>query len=189
MAKPVKAVVKVQIEGGGAKPAPPLGPALGQHGVQIMDFCREFNAQTQQQQGELLPTVITIYEDRSFEFVVKSSPAAVLLMKAAGMEQGSSVPQLLKVAKVTWEQCREIAEKKLADLNTDDVEQGAHIIAGTARSMGYIVEGHPAGRDDQFKVCSEAEFLKMKEDHRRVPEVAPGVPAGETPEEPGQEQE
>lgn len=169
MAKPVKTKIKVQIEGGQAKPAPPLGPALGQHGVQIMDFCREFNAKTQDKQGELLPTVITIFEDRSFDFIVKSPPAATLLMRAAGLEQGSSIPQRIKVGKVTWEQCKEIAELKLKDLSANDVEQGAHIIAGTARSMGYIVEGHPEGRDDKFEVCSDAEFAKMKEDAKSAP--------------------
>ncbi len=177
MAKPVKAIIKVQIEGGQAKPAPPLGPALGQHGVQIMDFCREFNARTQDQLGELLPTVITVFEDRSFDFIVKSPPAATLLMRAAGMSQGSSYPQRLKVAKVTWEQCKEIAQVKLADLNTDDLEQGAHIIAGTARSMGYIVDGHPQGRDDEFTVCSESELEKMQKEVKVVPE------AGEMPAE------
>lgn len=175
MAKPVKAIIKVQIEGGQAKPAPPLGPALGQHGVGIMDFCREFNAKTQDQSGEVLPTVITVYEDRSFAFIVKSPPAATLLMKAANFPQGSSVPQKIKVAKVTWEQCREIAERKQADLNAKDLEAGARIIAGTARSMGYIVEGHPEGRDDKFEVASKAEFDKMKEDNKRAPEA--GVPA------------
>lgn len=174
--KPVKALIKVQIEGGAAKPAPPLGPALGQHGVTIMDFCREFNAQTQDKAGEVLPTVITVYEDRSFDFIVKSPPAAVLLMKAAGMPQGSSVPQKIKVAKVTWEQCRQIAEQKMADLNANDLEAGAHIIAGTARSMGYIVEDHPDGRDDEFNVCSQAEFDKMKKEHKRAPEEGAAAP-------------
>jgi large subunit ribosomal protein L11 len=177
MAKPVKAAIKVQIEGAQAKPAPPLGPALGQHGVQIMDFCREFNAATQDKAGEILPTIITIYEDRTFSFVVKTPPAAKLLMRAAGMEQGSSYPQRLKVAKVTWEQCREIAEAKLVDLNTNDPEQGAHIIAGTARSMGYIVEGHPTGRDDKFEICTKAEFDRMKQEVKVTPEAesGPGV--------------
>ncbi len=154
--------------GAAAKPSPPLGPALGQHGVAIMDFCREFNARTQEMPGEILPTVITIFEDRTFEFVVKSPPAAVLLMKAAGMEQGSSIPQKIKVAKVTWDQCREIAQKKLKDLNTNNVEAGAQIIAGTARSMGYIVEGHPQDRDAEFVVCTKVEFDKMKADHKKV---------------------
>ena len=129
MAKPIKAMVKVQIEGGAAKPSPPLGPALGQHGVTIMDFVRAFNAATQDKMGEILPTLITIYEDRSFDFVVKSPPAAVLLMRAAGMNQGSSRPNKLKVARVTWEQCRNIAEQKAADLNAKDPESGAQIIA------------------------------------------------------------
>jgi large subunit ribosomal protein L11 len=173
MAKPVKAVVKVQLEGGGAKPSPPLGPALGQHGVAIMDFCRDFNAKTQDRAGDILPTVITIYEDRSFSYEVKSSPAAVLLMKAAGLTQGSSVPNKQKVAKVTWEQCSEIAQKKMADLNAKDIEAATQIIAGTARSMGYIVEGHPTGRDDAFKPISAAELETMKKANKRVA-AAPG---------------
>ena len=168
MAKAIKALVKVQIQAGQAKPAPPLGPALGQHGVQIMEFCRAFNDKTKDLAGDLIPTVITIYEDRTFDFITKSSPAASLLMKAAGMEQGSSVPQTIKVAKVTWDQCKEIAEKKEADLNANDIEAAAHIIAGTARSMGYIVDGHPSNRDDEFEVCSQAEFDQMKEDNKRV---------------------
>jgi len=168
MAKTVKAIVKVQLEGAAAKPSPPLGPALGQHGVAIMDFCRDFNAKTQDRAGQILPTVITIYEDRTFDYVVKSSPAAVLLMKAAGLEQGSSIPQKIKVGKVTWEQCKEIAEVKKADLNALDIEAGAQIIAGTARSMGYVVEGHPTGRDDAFKLATPAEFDAMKKAHKRV---------------------
>jgi large subunit ribosomal protein L11 len=171
MAKAVKAIVKVQLEGGGAKPSPPLGPALGQHGVAIMDFCRDFNARTQEKAGQILPTVITIFEDRSFEYVVKSSPAAVLLMKAAGLEQGSSVPQKIKVGKVTWDQCKEIAQNKMADLNAKDIESAAQIIAGTARSMGYVVEGHPTGRDDNFKLATAAEFDAMKKQYKRA---APG---------------
>ena len=168
MAKPVKAIVKVQLEGGGAKPSPPLGPALGQHGVAIMDFCRDFNAKTQDKAGQILPTVITIYDDRTFDYVVKSSPAAVLLMKAAGLEQGSSVPQKIKVGKVTWDQCKEIAQVKMADLNAKDIEAAAQIIAGTARSMGYIVEGHPSGRDDSFKLATPAEFDTMKKQYKRA---------------------
>src|SRR5688500_12267396 len=171
MAKPVKAIVKVQLEGGGAKPSPPLGPALGQHGVAIMDFCRDFNAKTQDRAGQVLPTVITIYDDRSFDYVVKSSPAAVLLMKAAGLEQGSSVPHKIKVGKVTWDQCKEIAQVKMEDLNAKDIEAAAQIIAGTARSMGYVVEGHPSGRDDSFKLATAAEFDVMKKAHKRVATV------------------
>jgi large subunit ribosomal protein L11 len=168
MAKPVKAIVKVQLDGGQAKPSPPLGPALGQHGVPIMDFVRDFNARTADKMGEKLPTVITIYDDRSFTYVVKSPPAAVLLMKAAGMQQGSSNPKKLKVAKVTWEQCRQIAEVKKDDLNALDLESGAHIIAGTARSMGFLVTDHPSGRDDGFSLISDAEFKKMQADNKRV---------------------
>lgn len=154
MAKSIKAQVKIQITGGAAKPSPPIGPALGQHGVAIMDFCRQFNLETQNMAGEVLPTVITIYDDRSFSFKVKSSPAAALLMKAAGQTRGSSIPNKQKIGKVTWEQCKEIAQKKMADLTSKDLETGAQIIAGTARSMGYIVEGHPTGRDDNFTVVA-----------------------------------
>jgi large subunit ribosomal protein L11 len=168
MAKAIKAYVKVQLPAGSAKPSPPLGPALGQHGVAIMDFCRDFNAKTQAQAGDILPTVITIYEDRSFTYVTKSPPAAVQLMKAAGLEQGSSVPNKLKVAKVSWEQCETIAKNKLADLNTKDIERATETIAGTARSMGYVVEGHPTGRDDKFKIASASEFEAMKKQHKRV---------------------
>lgn len=175
--KAIKAMIKVQIEGGAAKPAPPLGPALGQHGVAIMDFCREFNARTQDKLGETLPTIITVFEDRTFDFLVKTPPAATLLMRAAGMTQGSSVPQKLKIAKVTWEQCREIAQAKLVDLNTNDPEQGAHIIAGTARSMGYIVEGHPSGRDDKFQLCTKIEFDRMKIEVKSSPDSESAAPS------------
>jgi large subunit ribosomal protein L11 len=129
---------------------------------------RDFNAKTADKIGEKLPTVITIYDDRSFSYVVKSPPAAVQLMKAAGLQQGSSRPNKLKVAKVTWEQCRAIAENKKDDLNALDIEAGAQIIAGTARSMGYVVEGHPAGRDNSFTLITDAEFKKMQADHKRV---------------------
>jgi large subunit ribosomal protein L11 len=161
MAKQVKAQVKIQIEAAAAKPSPPIGPALGQHGVAIMDFCRQFNQETQAMAGEILPTVITIYEDRSFTFKVKSPPAAVLLMRAAGLSRGSAVPHKQKVGKVTWEQCREIAQKKQADLSAKDLEAGAHIIAGTARSMGYVVSGHPAGRDDNFQIVPIVDAPKV----------------------------
>ena len=167
MAKAIKAIVKVQLDGGMAKPSPPLGPALGQHGVPIMEFVRDFNAKTADKMGDKLPTVITIYEDRTYSYVVKSPPAAVQLMKAAEMKQGSSRPSKQKVAKVTWEQCRAIAENKKADLNAHDLEAGAQIIAGTARSMGYIVVGHPAGRDDSFTVISPGEFTKMQAENKR----------------------
>jgi large subunit ribosomal protein L11 len=168
MAKAIKAIVKVQLDGGQAKPSPPLGPALGQHGVPIMDFVRDFNAKTADKMGEKLPTVITIYEDRSFTYVVKSPPAAVLLMKAAGMTQGSSRPSKQKVARVTWDQCKQIADVKKEDLNARDPEAAAQIIAGTARSMGFIVDDHPANRDAQFTVITPAEFTKMQADNKRA---------------------
>jgi large subunit ribosomal protein L11 len=125
--------------GGAASPAPPVGPALGQHGINIMEFCKAFNAQTQQDAGTVIPVVITVYEDRSFTFVTKSPPAAVLIKQAAGIEKGSGEPNREKVGRVSMNQVREIAERKLEDLNAHDVDQAAKIIAGTARSMGVEV--------------------------------------------------
>ncbi len=143
MAKKVEKVIKLQIKGGQATPAPPIGPALGQHGVNIMEFCKQFNAATQDRMGVVLPVVITVYSDKSFTFVVKSPPAAELLKKAAGIEKGASDPLRQKVGKVTWEDCLEIAKQKMADLNAYDLEKAASMIAGTARSMGIVVEGKP----------------------------------------------
>ena len=140
MAKKVLTLIKLQIPAGAANPAPPVGPALGQHGVNIMDFCKAFNAQTQQDSGTIIPVEITVFEDRSFTFVLKTPPAARLLLKAAGVQKGSAEPHKTKVAKVTWDQVREIAETKKADLNANDIDQAAKIIAGTARSMGITVE-------------------------------------------------
>lgn len=137
--KKVTGMVKLQVPGGMANPSPPVGPALGQHGVNIMEFCKTFNARTQNDKGTIVPVVITIYSDRSFTFITKTPPAAVLLKKAAGIEKGSGEPNKTKVGKVTMAQVREIATTKLPDLNTDDVEQGARTIAGTARSMGLDV--------------------------------------------------
>ena len=125
--------------GGAASPAPPVGPALGQHGINIMEFCKTFNAQTQQDTGTVIPVVITVYEDRSFTFVTKSPPAAVLIKQAAGIEKGSGEPNREKVGQVSMSQVRQIAERKLEDLNAHDVDQAAKIIAGTARSMGVEV--------------------------------------------------
>jgi large subunit ribosomal protein L11 len=125
--------------GGAASPAPPVGPALGQHGINIMEFCKAFNAQTQQDAGTVIPVVITVYEDRSFTFVTKSPPAAVLLKQAAGIEKGSGEPNREKVGRVSMNQVREIAERKLEDLNAHDLDEAAKIIAGTARSMGVEV--------------------------------------------------
>jgi large subunit ribosomal protein L11 len=126
--------------GGQASPAPPVGPALGQHGINIMEFCKAFNAQTQQDAGTIIPVVITVFEDRSFTFVTKTPPAAVLIKKAIGLEKGSSEPHRDKVGRISQAQLREIAEQKLADLNAHDVDQATKIIAGTARSMGVEVE-------------------------------------------------
>ena len=139
MAKKVLTEIKLQAVGGQASPAPPVGPALGQHGINIMEFCKAFNAQTQGDAGVTIPVVITVYEDRSFTFVTKTPPAAVLIKQAAGIEKGSGEPHREKVAKITEAQVREIAERKLADLNAHDIDQAAKIIAGTARSMGVEV--------------------------------------------------
>ncbi|MFL0196185.1 50S ribosomal protein L11 [Clostridium sp. WILCCON 0269] len=141
MAKKVVGMIKLQLPAGKATPAPPVGPALGQHGVNIMGFCKEFNAKTVKQEGLIIPVVITVYQDRSFSFVLKTPPAAVLLKKAAGIESGSGVPNKTKVAKVTNEQVRQIAETKMVDLNASSVETAMKMIAGTARSMGITVEG------------------------------------------------
>jgi large subunit ribosomal protein L11 len=139
MAKKVLTQIKLQAVGGQASPAPPVGPALGQHGINIMEFCKAFNAQTQQDTGTIIPVVITVYEDRSFTFVTKTPPAAILIKQAAGLAKGSAEPHRDKVGKLTEAQVREIAEKKLQDLNANDVDAAAKIIAGTARSMGVEV--------------------------------------------------
>ncbi len=140
MAKKVAGFIKLQIPGGQANPAPPVGPALGQHQVNIMQFCQAFNAATQDKIGTIIPVEITVYEDRSFDFVLKTPPAAVLLKQAAGVEKGSAAPNRNKVARVTRQQVREIAELKMPDLNANDVEAAMRIIEGTARSMGIVVE-------------------------------------------------
>jgi large subunit ribosomal protein L11 len=139
--KKLAAVIKLQIQAGAANPAPPVGPALGQHGVNIMEFCRAYNAATESQRGQIVPVEISVYEDRSFTFVTKTPPASRLLLKAAGVEKGSGEPNKTKVAKVSMKQVREIAETKMEDLNANDIDQAAKIIAGTARSMGITVEG------------------------------------------------
>ena len=141
MAKKVRAVVTLQLPAGKANPAPPVGPALGQHGVNIMEFCKAYNAQTEAQRGNVIPVEITVYEDRSFTFVTKTPPAAELIKKAAGVPKGSGEPHKTKVGRLTAAQVREIAQTKLEDLNASDVDQAAKIIAGTARSMGITVEG------------------------------------------------
>jgi large subunit ribosomal protein L11 len=139
MARKVLTTIKLQVPGGAANPAPPVGPALGQHGVNIMEFCKTFNAQTQGENGTIIPVVITVYEDRSFTFITKTPPAAVLIKQAAGLEKGSGEPNREKVGRISRAQVREIAERKMPDLNAHDVDQASKIIEGTARSMGVEV--------------------------------------------------
>ena len=141
MAKKVMTQIKLQIPAGKANPSPPVGPALGQHGVNIMEFCKAFNAKTQDKEGLSIPVVITVYADRSFSFITKTPPAAVLLKKAAGIVKGSGEPNKTKVGKVTVQQVKEIAETKMPDLNAEDIDMAVRIIKGTARSMGIEVEG------------------------------------------------
>ena len=141
MAKKVVGMIKLQIPAGQANPSPPVGPALGQHGVNIMEFCKAFNAKTQDKMGLIIPVIITVFSDRSFTFITKTPPAAVLLKKMAKVEKGSKEPNREKVGKVTREQIREIATLKLPDLNANDVDMAMRIIEGTARSMGIVVEG------------------------------------------------
>ena len=142
MAKEVSKVVKLQVRGGSANPSPPLGPALGAAGVNIMEFCKQFNARTQDKQGKVLPVAITVYKDKSFDFVVKTPPAAVQLLEAAKIKKGSGEPNRRKVAKVSWDQIKVIAEDKMVDLNAFTVESAMKMIAGTARSMGLTVTGN-----------------------------------------------
>ena len=137
--KKVTGLIKLQIKAGEANPAPPVGPALGQHGVNIMDFCKAYNAETEGQRGQVIPVEITVYEDRTFSFVTKTPPAAKLILKAAGIEKGSGVPHTNKVANITKDQVREIAALKLVDLNANDIDAAMKIIEGTARSMGVTV--------------------------------------------------
>jgi len=141
MAKQVFTYIKLQCKGGQANPAPPVGPALGAKGVNIMDFCKQFNARTQEKQGQVLPVLITVYTDKSFDCIIKTPPAAVLLKKAANLDTGSAEPNRKKVGKVSWDQVREIAEIKMPDLNCFTIESGMKMVAGTARSMGLTVEG------------------------------------------------
>ena len=140
MAKKVLTVIKLQIPGGQANPAPPVGPALGQHGVNIMEFCKAFNAQTQAENGRIIPVEITVFEDRSFTFITKTPPAAVLIKEALNLEKGSGEPNREKIGRLTQSQLRQIAETKMPDLNARDVEQAMLVIAGTARSMGVEVQ-------------------------------------------------
>jgi len=141
MAKEVAAFIKLQIKGGAANPSPPVGPALGSKGVNIMDFCKQFNARTQDKAGKVLPVIITVYSDKSFDFIIKQPPVAVQLKEAAKLQSGSAEPNRKKVGKVTWDQIKEIAQEKMADMNCFTVEAAMRMVAGTARSMGIDVVG------------------------------------------------
>lgn len=141
MAKEVSGIIKLQIRGGAANPSPPVGPALGAKGVNIMDFCKQFNGRTQEKAGKVLPVVITVYADKSFDFVIKTPPAAVQLLEKAKLKSGSAEPNRKKVASVSWDQVKEIAEDKMEDLNAFKVESAMSMVAGTARSMGITVKG------------------------------------------------
>jgi large subunit ribosomal protein L11 len=141
MAKEISGYLKLQVKGGQANPAPPIGPALGSKGLNIMDFCKQFNARTQDKQGQVLPVLISIYNDKSFDFVIKTPPAAVLIMEAAKKPKGSAEPNRLKVGSITWDQVKTIAETKMPDLNAFKVESAMKMVAGTARSMGITVSG------------------------------------------------
>ena len=141
MAKEVGAMVKLQVKGGAANPSPPIGPALGAKGVNIMEFCKQFNARTQDKPGKVLPVLITVYVDKSFEFIIKTPPAAIQLMEAAGLKGGSAEPNRKKVGKVTWDQVEAIAKDKMPDLNAFTLESAMKMVAGTARSMGITVSG------------------------------------------------
>ncbi len=142
MAKEINKVLKLQIRGGAANPSPPVGPALGAAGVNIMEFCKQFNARTQEKQGKILPVEISVYVDKSFDFIIKTSPAAVQLLEAAKVKKGSSEPNRDKVASVSWEQIKKIAEDKMVDLNAFKIESAMKMVAGTARSMGLNVTGN-----------------------------------------------
>ncbi len=141
MAKEVEGLIKLQIRGGAANPSPPVGPALGAKGVNIMEFCKQFNARTQEQAGKLLPVIITVFSDKSFDFVVKTPPVAVQLLEMAKLKSGSAEPNRLKISSVTWDQIRQIAEMKMPDLNCFTIESAMKMVAGTARSMGITVKG------------------------------------------------
>ena len=141
MAKEISALIKLQIRGGAANPAPPVGPALGAKGVNIMEFCKQFNARTQDKPGSIVPVVITVFADKSFEFIIKTAPAAAQLLAAAKKKSGSGEPNKVKIATVTWDQVKEISEDKMADLNAFKIESAMKMVAGTARSMGIIVKG------------------------------------------------
>lgn len=178
MAKKVLTTIKLQVPAGKATPAPPVGPALGQHGLNIMDFCKTFNARTAQQMGDIIPVEITVYADRSFDFICKSPPASSLLKKAADLEKASGQAGKMLVGEVTWDQVRDIAEVKMEDLNARDIDAAANIVAGTARSMGIKVVEEATG----------AEYVDASETVVEEEEAAPAVAAvGEAGEEAAEE--
>ncbi|HHL53314.1 MAG TPA: 50S ribosomal protein L11 [Flammeovirgaceae bacterium] len=148
MAKEISGYLKLQIRGGAANPSPPVGPALGSKGLNIMEFCKQFNARTQDKQGQVLPVLVTIYTDKSFDFVIKTPPAPVMLLEAAKKKKGSSEPNRDKIGSVTWDQVRQIAETKMPDLNAFTVEAAMRMVAGTARSMGILVKGEAPWGDN-----------------------------------------
>ena len=141
MAKEISGLIKLQIKGGAANPSPPVGPALGAKGVNIMEFCKQFNARTQDQAGKVIPVIITVYKDKTFDFIIKSPPVAVQILEASKLKKGSPEPNRQKVATITWEQVKEIAENKMKDLNAFTIESAMKMVAGTARSMGLVVSG------------------------------------------------
>lgn len=143
MAKKIEGLIKLQIRGGAANPSPPVGPALGAKGLNIMEFCKQFNARTQEKAGKVLPVIITVYSDKSFDFIVKSPPVAVQILESAKLKKGSSEPNLVKVGSLTWDQVKTIAEEKMKDLNAFTVESAMKMVAGTARSMGVTIKGEP----------------------------------------------
>lgn len=147
MAKEISGLIKLQIKGGAANPSPPVGPALGSKGVNIMEFCKQFNARTQNSAGKVLPVIITVYSDKSFDFIVKKPPIAVAILEAVKKKSGSAEPNRVKVAKLTWEQVRGIAEEKMSDLNAFTIESAMKMVAGTARSMGVTVSGEFPGNN------------------------------------------
>lgn len=149
MSKEVAGFIKLQVRGGQANPAPPIGPALGAKGVNIMDFCKKFNAETEDKQGKVLPVEITVYKDKSFNFIVKTPPAPILLMEAAKIKGGSSEPNRVKVGQVTWDQVKAIAEEKMPDLNAFHIHQAMKMVAGTARSMGLTIKGKAPWKEEQ----------------------------------------
>ena len=148
MAKEISGLIKLQIKGGAANPSPPVGPALGAKGVNIMEFCKQFNARTQEKAGQVLPVIITVYRDKSFDFIIKNPPVAVQLLDAAKLKSGSAEPNRVKVATISWDQVQSIAEGKMVDLNAFTVESAMRMVAGTARSMGIKVKGTPPFGDN-----------------------------------------